>query len=84
MSKLPTKLKMIVHIETDGGFWVEFPTLHGCYTQGDSLAQLQAQVFDALLTYYDIPCNKAKKINSYLEFEGQATFQTKTLQPVGV
>ena len=83
MTRLPSQLNMIVHIESDGGFWVEFPTLSGCYTQGDSLAQLQNQVFDALLTYFDIPREQAKELCTDFEFEGKGTIRTQQLQPAG-
>lgn len=59
----PEKINLIAHIEPDGGFWVEFPGLPGCYTQGDDLHQLSAQIQDALLTYFDVPRKEAKKFS---------------------
>lgn len=68
--KFPQSVKIKVHIESDGGFWAEFPDLPGCFTQGDNLSQLTEQVQDALLTYYDYSKEEAVKINSSIDFEG--------------
>ena len=37
----------IFHAE-DGGFWVEFPDLPGCVTEGDSIAEAVAEASSAL------------------------------------
>lgn len=70
-NKLPTELNIVVHIEKDGGFWAEFPDLPGCYTQGDNLAELSNQVQDAILTYFDVPREKAEKFWSELTLFGK-------------
>lgn len=35
----------------DGGYWVEFPDLDGCFSQGDSIADASANAADALGGY---------------------------------
>ncbi len=34
----------IVHEAKEGGFWAEVPALPGCYTQAESLDELQANL----------------------------------------
>lgn len=83
MSKFPSKIQIVIHIESDGGFWAEFPQLPGCYTQGDSLDKLPGQVNDALLTYFDIPRKQARKLNYNIEFEGKGVVRPQ-LKPTRI
>ncbi len=40
----------IIH-EEEGGYWLEFPDLKGCYTDGDSLEELMINAEEALGGY---------------------------------
>jgi predicted RNase H-like HicB family nuclease len=42
------KLKAIVHEAEEGGFWAEVPALQGCVTQGETLAELEANLHEAI------------------------------------
>ena len=42
------KLKVIVHIAEEGGFWVDVPAIPGCATQGDTLDELMKNVHEAI------------------------------------
>jgi predicted RNase H-like HicB family nuclease len=46
--------RLIFHQEDDG-WWVESPDLAGFYTSGDTLEELQANIYDAVLTYFEVP-----------------------------
>ena len=41
----------IFHAEEDGGFWVEFPDLHGCSTQGDTDIESYTNAVEAMELY---------------------------------
>ena len=41
-------LKAIIHEAEEGGFWAEVPALPGCFTQGESLAELEANIHEAI------------------------------------
>ena len=41
------KLKVIVHADPDGGYWAEVPALPGCVTQGETMAELRANLREA-------------------------------------
>lgn len=47
---MKTAYPAIVHAE-EGQFWVEFPDLEGCYSEGDNLADAIANAADALGGY---------------------------------
>jgi predicted RNase H-like HicB family nuclease len=42
------KLKAIIHEAEEGGFWAEVPALPGCFTQGESLEELEANIAEAI------------------------------------
>lgn len=46
--KVGIKVKVIVHEAEEGGFWAEVPALPGCFTQGETRAELLANLRDAV------------------------------------
>lgn len=42
------RLKAIVHEAEEGGFWAEVPALPGCFSQGETLAELEANIHEAI------------------------------------
>lgn len=41
-------IKAIVHKAEEGGFWAEVPALPGCVTQGEDLAEVRANIREAI------------------------------------
>ena len=41
------KFKVVVHPEPEGGFWGEVPALPGCYSQGETVAELMDNLREA-------------------------------------
>ena len=42
------KIKAIVHVAEEGGFWAEVPALPGCVTEGESIEEVMANLKDAI------------------------------------
>lgn len=40
--------KAIIHVAEEGGFWAEVPALPGCVTQGDTKAELEFNLREAI------------------------------------
>ena len=40
-------LKAIIHKAEDGGYWGEAPSLPGCYSQGETIAELETNLREA-------------------------------------
>jgi predicted RNase H-like HicB family nuclease len=40
--------KAIIHDAEEGGYWAEVPALPGCVTQGETLAELQDNLREAI------------------------------------
>ncbi len=41
-------LKAIIHKAEEGGFWAEVPALPGCLTQGETLAEVETNLREAI------------------------------------
>jgi len=39
---------VVIHEDAGGGFWAEVPALPGCYSQGESVPELMANVREAI------------------------------------
>jgi predicted RNase H-like HicB family nuclease len=42
------KYSVVIHEAAGGGFWAEVPALPGCYSQGESVPELMANVREAI------------------------------------
>ena len=47
-------LKAIIHEADEGGFWAEVPSLPGCTTQGETVAELTENLRDAITLWLDV------------------------------
>jgi len=48
------KLQVVVHKEPAGGYWAEVPALPGCVSQGETLAELKANIHEAIEGYLEV------------------------------
>ncbi|MEX2236812.1 MAG: type II toxin-antitoxin system HicB family antitoxin [Dehalococcoidia bacterium] len=39
---------VIVHDAEEGGYWAEVPSLPGCFSQGETLDELRANIIEAI------------------------------------
>ena len=46
--------KVVVHPETTGGYWGEIPALAGCYSQGETVEELLANLREAANGYLEL------------------------------
>lgn len=42
------KLRVVVHEAEEGGFWAEVPAIPGCVTQGETVKELLANLYEAV------------------------------------
>lgn len=42
------KYAVVIHEETEGGFWAEVPALPGCYSQGETVSELMDNIREAI------------------------------------
>lgn len=46
--------KIVVHPETTGGYWGEVPSLPGCYSEGETIEELQTNLREAISGYLEV------------------------------
>jgi predicted RNase H-like HicB family nuclease len=39
---------VVIHEEPEGGYWAEVPALPGCYSQGETVDELLANIHEAI------------------------------------
>ena len=42
------KYAVVIHEASEGGYWAEVPALPGCYSQGESIDELMANVRETI------------------------------------
>lgn len=47
-------IKAIIHKAEEGGFWAEVPALRGCYSQGETLDEVKANIREAIEGYLEV------------------------------
>ncbi len=45
---------VVIHEDPDGGYWAEVPALPGCYSQGETIDELKANIRDAIAGVLDV------------------------------
>lgn len=63
IDKLSMKFKL--H-KDDGGFWLESAEYPGLIASGETPEELREAVFDSILTYFDVPRARAKRMKDIL------------------
>jgi predicted RNase H-like HicB family nuclease len=53
------KLRIVIHEADEGGYWAEVPALPGCYSQGETLAELRKNIREAIACHLDVPLPKS-------------------------
>ncbi len=48
------KIKAIVHPAEEGGYWAEVPALPGCFTEGETMEEIIANLQDAIQGWLEV------------------------------
>jgi predicted RNase H-like HicB family nuclease len=47
------KYKVVIHEAEEGGYWAEVPALSGCFSQGESLEEVEENIKEAIEAYLE-------------------------------
>ena len=47
------KIRVVIHPAEEGGYWAEVPALPGCFTQGDSMDEVVANLRETIACHLD-------------------------------
>ena len=56
------EIKAVIHEAEEGGYWAEVPSMPGCFTQGETLDEVKANVVEAVECWLE---GQIKEIVSY-------------------
>jgi predicted RNase H-like HicB family nuclease len=45
---------VVVHEDSEGGFWGEVPALPGCYSQGDTIDEFKGNIREAIVGVLEV------------------------------
>lgn len=71
----------IFHKNDDGGYWVEFPDLPGCLTDGETLEEAFLMAGDALDCWFDDPAQARPKPTPLTEIKSEEGSVVQMVQP---
>ena len=55
-------IQAIAHPAEEGGYWAEVPALPGCFTEGDTLEELEANLMEAVTGWMEAASDRAAKL----------------------
>jgi predicted RNase H-like HicB family nuclease len=61
------KLQAVIHVAEEGGYWAEVPALPGCVTQGETRAELEANLREAVAGWLEAGESGVDHTNEILE-----------------
>ena len=53
------KVKAIIHVAEEGGFWAEVPALPGCVTQGETEEEVTSNLREAVELWLSVDTTEA-------------------------
>ena len=54
------KLKVLLHLAEEGGYWAEVPALPGCVSEGDSFDETLANIREAAEGWLEVSSEQAE------------------------
>jgi predicted RNase H-like HicB family nuclease len=51
-------VSVVIHKAEEGGFWAEVPSIPGCATQGETMAELEANLREAIEACLSVPVDQ--------------------------
>ena len=61
------KLKIIIHPAEEGGFWAEVPALPGCYSQAETVDELQHNIREAIAGVLEVLREQGREPDSTIQ-----------------
>lgn len=52
---MPMKIRVLIHEAEEGGYWAEVPALPGCFSQGETLDEMLANIREAIECHLGVP-----------------------------
>jgi len=53
---------VLIHSAEEGGFWVEVPTLPGCFSQGETFEEAMENIREAIGLHLEVLCEDGSEL----------------------
>ena len=58
---------VVIHEDPEGGFWAEVPALPGCYSQGDTVDELEHNIREAIAGVLEVLREQGREPGSNIQ-----------------
>jgi predicted RNase H-like HicB family nuclease len=58
---------VVIHEDPEGGFWAEVPALPGCYSQGETVDELQHNIREAIAGVLEVLREQGREPDSKIQ-----------------
>ena len=58
---------VVIHEDSDGGYWGEVPALPGCYSQGETVDELKQNIREAIAGVLEVLQEQGRKPDSNIQ-----------------
>jgi predicted RNase H-like HicB family nuclease len=58
---------VVIHEDPDGGFWGEVPALPGCYSQGETVDELEQNIREAIAGVLEVLKEQGLEPDSHIQ-----------------
>jgi predicted RNase H-like HicB family nuclease len=58
---------VVIHEDPEGGFWAEVPALPGCYSQGETVDELERNIREAIAGVLEVLREQGREPNSNIQ-----------------
>lgn len=58
---------VVIHEDPDGGCWAEVPALPGCYSQGETIDELKANIREAIAGVLDVLKEEGREPDAHIQ-----------------
>jgi len=62
-----SKFAVVVHAEPTGGYWGEVPALQGCYSQGETVDELLANLREAIAGVLEVMQEEGRTVEENVQ-----------------
>ena len=61
------KYAVVIHEDPEGGFWAEVPALPGCYSQGETVDELEHNIREAIAGVLEVLREQGREPDSNIQ-----------------
>ncbi len=61
------RFAVVIHEDSEGGYWAEVPALPGCYSQGETIDELKENIREAIVGVIEVLKEQGQEPDSSIQ-----------------